>query len=150
MTNDFSQRVIEAARLLYNTNSNAQRLFDLNAQRERDASTTSLDVISRKLDVSRGDAVALARMLEEAGCGNFIVGRRGSKSRFEWGYSCIGLGKVAAGEPITLEKAEDPQEEEEEYEEEYAKKGMTIMEAKTALAERLGISVSQIEIHIKA
>ncbi|NVN85373.1 MAG: hypothetical protein HXX15_04705 [Rhodopseudomonas sp.] len=151
MANDLADDVIRAIRVLYNKNPNAQALFDLNARRERDATFTSLDVISRKLEISRGDAVALARDLEAAGCGQFVVGRRGSKSRLEWKFSCIGLGKAAAGEPIQLDKAEDPEEEEiEDTAEQSITKGMTIAEAKAALAESLGISVSQIEISIRA
>jgi biotin operon repressor len=151
MTSDPAEDVLDAIRALYGQNPHAQEFFDLNAQRERDANATSLDVISRKLNISRGDAVALARQLEDTGCGHFRVGRRGAKSRFEWAYSCVGLGKAAAGEPIQLESAENPQEEEEEEEEvETVGKGMTIAEAKSALAARLGISVSQIEIIIKA
>jgi hypothetical protein len=143
--------VILAVRRLYKENPFAQQLFDLNAERERDANKTSLDVISRKLDISRGEAVALARSLEETGCGSFKVGRRGSASRFEWDYSCIALGKAAAGETIQLEKAENPQEEEEDPEPSPgAANGLTISEAKAALAKRLGISIESIEIHIKA
>src|SRR5258705_146225 len=127
MTNDLADYVVKAIRDLYKKNPHAQEFFDLNARRERDASFTSLDLISRKLEISRGEAVALARELDEAGCGQFVVGRRGSKSRFEWEYSCIGLGKAAAGEPIQLEKAENPEDEEnEDMEEQHVAKGMTI------------------------
>ena len=140
--------VIRAIRALYNQNPIAQQLFDVNAQRERDATTSSLDVISRKLEISRGDAVALARELEAAGCGAFKVGRRGAPSRFEWAYSCIGLGKAAAGEPIQLEQAEDPQDDDEDLD--AASASMTIAQAKAALARSLGISIDQIEIRISA
>jgi hypothetical protein len=141
--------VIKAVRALYKQNPIAERLFDLNAKRERDATSSSLDVISRKLDISRGDAVALARELEAAGCGTFKVGRRGAPSRFEWDYSCIGLGKAAAGEPIPLEQAENPQDEEED-DLVVASSVLTIAQAKAALARSLGVSVDQIEIRINA
>jgi len=153
MTEMPAEDVIRAVRRLYKTDESAQRLFDLNALRQRDAGSTSLDVISRKLDVSRGDAVALARALEEAGCGEFKVGRRGSRSRFEWAYSCIGLGKVAAGESSQLEKAENPEEEEEdEVQQEGVGQsgGITIATAKAELAKHLGVAVTQIEILIRA
>lgn len=140
--------VIKAIRELYNENPIAQQLFDINAERERDASSSSLDVISRKLEISRGDAVALARALEMAGCGEFKVGRRGASSRFEWSYSCIGLGKAAAGEPVTLEQAENPQNDEEEVSS--ASGVLTIAQAKAALARSLGVSIDQIEIRINA
>lgn len=149
MNTAVAKDVLRAIRQLYNNNPIAQQLFDLNAERERDASSSSLDVLSRKLEISRGDAVALARALEEAGCGEFKVGRRGAPSRFEWSYSCIGLGKAAAGEPIALEQAENPQDDEEDA----TATGsivLTIAQAKTALARSLGISIDQIEIKISA
>lgn len=147
MNKSVADSVIKAIRLLYKENPIAQQLFDMNAERERDASASSLDVISRKLDISRGDAVALARCLEDAGCGKFKVGRRGSASRFEWAYSCIGLGKAAAGEPVQLEQAENPEAEEELP---GGGREMTISEAKAALARSLGVSIDQIEIRINA
>ncbi|MGD0335224.1 MAG: hypothetical protein ABSA90_18525 [Xanthobacteraceae bacterium] len=148
MNKNPAEDVIKAIQALYNGNPIAQQLFDMNAERERDATTSSLDVISRKLEISRGDAVALARELEAAGCGIFKVGRRGAPSRFKWAYSCIGLGKAAAGEPIQLEQAENPQDDEEELD--AAFDHMTIAQAKAALARSLGISVNQIEIRISA
>jgi hypothetical protein len=149
MADYLAEDVIKAARELYVKNTFAQQLFDLNALRLRDANSTSLDLISRKLEISRGDAVALARALEDAKCGEFKVGRRGSKSRFEWAFSCIGLGKAAAGEPIQLERADNPTEEEEE-EVSGDVGGLTIANAKAGLAAHLGIAITQIEIIIKA
>ena len=63
--------VIRAIRALYNQNPIAQQLFDVNAQRERDATTSSLDVISRKLEISPG----------RRGCACERVG-----SRRMWGF----------------------------------------------------------------
>jgi hypothetical protein len=104
-----------------------------------------------RIDISRGDAVALARKLEEAGCGEFVVGRRGSKSRFVWAYSCIAIGQVASGEASTLEKPDNPEPEDVDEEEETGgASSLTIAQAKLALAKSLGVSVSNIEIIIKA
>jgi hypothetical protein len=158
MTNDFNQDVIDAVRSLYNTNASAQALFDWTAQRERDAASTSIDRIASQLGVSRGEAVALARLLAEAKCGEFIVGRRGQKSRFRWDYSCISLGQAASGESSRLEEADDPIPESEEdlhagQSVEPAQPGalkLTIAEAKAALANSLGVSVTNIEIIVKA
>jgi hypothetical protein len=159
MTNDFTQDVIDAIRNLYRTNASAQALFDWTAQRERDATSTSIDRISSQLEISRGEAVALARLLEEAKCGEFIVGRRGQKSRFRWAYSCISLGQAASGEASDLEEAEDPIPESEddlldtpsvELAQPNAPLKLTIAEAKAALANSLGVSVTSIEIIVKA
>jgi hypothetical protein len=148
MNIDVKEGVKRAIVRLYKQNEHAERLFDLNAERTRDASYTSVDAIAWKLEINRWEAVALARQLEEAGCGQFKNGRRGAKSRFEWAFSCILLGKAAAGEQVQLEEPEDPQEDEEKPTDSLG--GMTIAEAKSAIALRLGISTSQIEIIIKA
>ena len=103
----------------------------------------------------------MARQLEEAGCGQFKNGRRGSKSRIEWTYNCILLGKAATGEAVSLERTseldlsglEEDDEELEVDEIKSAKEAISIVEmiadAKRNLAERAGLSVSQIEIQIK-
>jgi hypothetical protein len=138
------KRIVE----LYRQNPNAARLFDLNAERSRDAASTSIDAMCRKLEIGRGEAVSLARDLEAAGCGQFKNGRRGAKSRLEWSYSCILLGKAAAGEQVQLEEAENPEDDDDMGSENV--RGMSIANAKAAIAAHLGISVAQIEISIKA
>jgi hypothetical protein len=154
MAGDISKGVIEAIRKLYRVNVAAQTLFDWTASRERDATATSLDRLSNKLDISRGEAVALARALEQAGCGQFVVGRRGQPSRFEWEYSCISLGQAAAGEDVKLEAAEDPLPESEEEQLEAAAAAsdqpLTLTQAKIALSKSLGVPVENIEITIRA
>jgi hypothetical protein len=154
MAGDISKGVIEAIRKLYRVNVAAQALFDWTASRERDATATSLDRLSNKLDISRGEAVALARALEQAGCGQFVVGRRGQPSRFEWEYSCISLGQAAAGEDVKLEAAEDPLPESEEEQLEAAAAAsdqpLTLTQAKIALSKSLGVPVENIEITIRA
>lgn len=157
MTKDFEPGVIEAIRKFYQADEAAQALFDWAAQRERDASFTSIDRICRLLDVSRGEAVALARELEVVGCGEFIVGRRGQKSRFQWNYSCISLGQAASGEASEIEELIDPTQDDDEDLEEISKAEkttnsqvkMTIPEAKEALSAYFGVPTSNIEIMIK-
>ncbi len=160
MTNDLAKDVVEAIRALYSSDERAQALFDALAKRRRDASATSIDNLSNTLNIARGDAVALARALEETGCGQFIVGRRGQRSRFEWEYSCISLGRAAAGESADLEKAVDPVPEVDEEPQQSevgivpnqpspAMKPVTIPEAKQLLAFSLGVSIANIEITVK-
>ena len=154
MTSDISKNVIEAIRKLYRSEAAARALFDWTAQRERDATATSIDRLSNRLGISRGEAVALARALEQAGCGQFVVGRRGQPSRFEWAFSCISLGQAAAGEDVKLEAAEDPLPEIEEEQLEAAvaasSQPLTLTQAKSALSKSLGVPVENIEITIKA
>jgi hypothetical protein len=152
MSNDHpAESVVEAVRDLYKRNASARRFFDLNAARQRDANSTSLDVICRKLEISRGEAVALARELEAAGCGEFKVGRRGSVSRFEWAYSCISLGRAAAGETVQLEeKSENQQfEDDDDASPTLAESVGPVAAAKSELAKQLGVATSQIEIVVR-
>lgn len=158
MVNGFNEDVVKQIRQLYNSNTAAQALFDWTAQRERDATSTSIDRISSQINISRGEAVALARRLEDAKCGEFIVGRHGQKSRFRWAYSCISLGQAAAGESSVIEKPENPLAENEEDAPEtsvaevppiQSPLKLTIAEAKAALANSLGVPLANIEITVK-
>lgn len=115
---------------------------------------TSIDRIVTVVGASRSEAVNLAKKLEEAGCGEFIVGRRGSPSRFSWSHSRISLGRVALGEAEEVEEVCDPIAEDEDVIEETSKQPplakLTIPEAKALLAASLGLETSQIEINIRA
>jgi hypothetical protein len=148
------QKAVKAVRALYKGDEVARRLFDWCAERERDASETSVDRLTHVLGISREEAVGLCQRLAEAGCGLFVVGRRGYKSRFAWGYSCISLGQVAAGETSELEEPENPLPESEEdavaSEASAPAPRMNIADAKRALALGLGVPESAIEIHIRA
>jgi hypothetical protein len=153
MTNDFDQNIVSKIKKMYEKNPNATKLFDWTAELERDATETTLDRIRHKLDISRGEAVDLARELDAVGCAEFIVGRRGQKSRLRWLYSRVSLGKVASGEATALEQTENPVVENDEPEVEQTDGGpskrLTIAEAKAILAVSLGVPITSIEITIK-
>lgn len=157
MTKTFDEAVIRAVREMYRSDEIARRLFDWLASCSRDAAATTIDRIGWVLRVNRGEAVALAKRLEEAGCGDFVLGRRGQKSRFRWKYSRISLGQVASGEAEEVEEPDQPLTEEEEEEENERdtrsdgadKRPLTIAEAKAMLARSLGVSEDRIEITIR-
>lgn len=158
MTEDFKPETIRSIRQLYNTDTSAAALFDWTARRGRDTTSTSIDRICTILQLSRRDAVALARRLEEASCGEFVEGRRGHKSRFRWRYSCISLGKAASGETSKLEEPENPisDDEDDKFDLNTETQGkveslrdFSIADAKSALAKSLGVSPSDIEIIIR-
>ena len=145
--------VAMAIQALYDENPHATRLFDWTASLERDAYETTVERLCRKLDISRGDAIRLARELEAAGCGEFIVGRKGWSSRFRWAHSRVSLGQIASGEAVELEEASDPISEEDEEASEPQEGGerpLTIHEAKNRLARSLGVEPSEISIEIRA
>ena len=145
--------VAMAIRALYDENPHATLLFDWTASLQRDASETTIERISWKLDISRGEAISLARELEKAGCGEFIVGRKGWSSRFKWAYSRVSLGQVASGETEELEEPSDPisaEDEEASEPQEGSEQHLTIHEAKIRLAQSLGVEPSQISVEIRA
>ncbi len=49
---------------------------------------------------------AVFRSLEDLGCGKYITGRRGKKSRFRWWLPMISIGQVATGEEVQVEEDE--------------------------------------------
>lgn len=151
MTSDIDKGILEKIRTLYKQDEIARRFFDQCASRERDASATSIDRMTYLLGISREEAVGLAQKLESTGCGEFIVGRRGYKSRFTWSYSCISVGQAAAGETAQLEPTENPEPEgEDQLGREVNVPAMTIQDAKRALSVSLGVPESAIEILIRA
>ena len=104
-------------RKLYDENSSARAVLDHFARRERNRGTTSVDRIQSKVSaegekISRWDVIKVFRELQECGCGNFLVGRRGATSRFEWDVEMVGVGQAAARETeqveeVSLEEAEE-------------------------------------------
>ena len=150
-----STDVVKKIQGLYKNNDNARRFLDAAARRLRDASASSIDLISRSLGISRGEAVSLAKALEGAGAGQFVVGRRGSRSRFVWAFSCISLGRIAAGEEAELEEPTDPEPEDNADEAaatvEFSSAGkLTIADAKRIMATSLGVPETSIEILVRA
>ncbi len=126
---------------------------------ERDAAATSIERLMFVTQTNRREAVELAKRLESAGCGYFVVGRRGQKSRFEWNFSLIDLGQVAAGEATELSQvaatAVDTDDDQDDAElvgrpKASASPILTIQDAKEALARSLRVPVSSIEIIVRA
>lgn len=150
MNDTLDPMVVGKIQQLYGANEVARKLFDWVANLKNDAQETTIDRFMSRLGVARGVAVNLARDLEDAGCGRFVVGRKGSASRFEWGYSRVSLGQAAAGETDTLEPvSDDASEDSDEEATSKVRSPMTIPEVKASLALHLGIDPSQIEISIR-
>lgn len=101
-----SDSVIDIRRLkaLYADSGFNKSVFQFFAQRGRTSSETTVERMLQVLQQtgvetgSRKDVLELFRGLEEAHCGEFVIGRRGHSSRFLWRVSLIDVGKVAAGE----------------------------------------------------
>src|SRR5262249_46227591 len=59
--------------------------------------------------------IAVFQRLEDCGCGQFVLGRRGWPSRFVWSTSMISVGRAVTGEQeeveqLTEETTEAPSE----------------------------------------
>src|SRR6266581_3345598 len=87
MNKKIDGRLVTELRQLYRQDGAARALLDWAARRTNDSAETSLDRVMRVAQIGRSEAVELARTLGEIGCGEFIVGRKGWKSRIRWSYS---------------------------------------------------------------
>jgi hypothetical protein len=106
-------------RKLYSSDSAATAILDHLASRERNWRTTTVDRIQSNIaaaGVSRGDVIAVFKALEDYGCGQFRVGRKGFPSRFEWTAQMVAVGQAAAGETEQIEEITEEDEGEGEAE----------------------------------
>lgn len=158
MNSQIGDRVRSDLQALRMRDAGAKAFFDWAANRTNDAAETSVDRISQKMQSSYAEARDLAKRLCEIGLGDFVIGRKGWKSRIRWKFSLRSLGKAAAGEDVPLERVDPLLLEEVGEQAEAASssdtgtsmKRFTIAEAKLRLAESLGVSPDAIEIIIKA
>lgn len=79
-------------------------------QAEREATRWGRVNVDKQLTVTRSEVIAIMRKLDELSLGRFIVGRRGSESRFEFWTSRSQIGQVALGFSDSLEVYEAPVE----------------------------------------
>jgi len=112
MEETMGTRMLQRLRKLYRDNAAAKRLLDWAAGRTNDAAQTTIERLAWKADLDRKDAVKLARELEDIGCGEFIVGRRGGKTRIAWSFSLKSIGEAAANRSERLEPLDQDLKEE--------------------------------------
>ena len=110
MTKGSDKVNLKDLQLFYKSSGDAKAILDHFASRERNWSETTIDRLRQNLKedgnrVSRGDAIAVFRRLEELGCGRFVPGRRGHQSRFKWDVGLVTVGQAAAGESVPIEAA---------------------------------------------
>ncbi len=145
---------LTALRHLYENNDWARTIFDRLAALRNNPQATPIANWVNLLGQTPSDIIGYARQLQDVGCGTYIVGRRGGKSRFQWSYNAISLGRAASGATDDLvevdEKVDDAGEEEVSAPEAEAPLTLTIPQAKEALARTLGVRPEQIEIIVKA
>lgn len=87
---------------LYAQSACAQAAFDYFAGRENKSAKTTVEALQNALK-SQGpfrtpEITSLFKELQSAGCGQYVMGRKGHPSRFEWSVSLIKVGQAATGE----------------------------------------------------
>lgn len=98
----------EALRDAYSKSANFKAIFDFLGERKKDSSITKTDrlmsVLAQKgTALDRKDAIDFFRTIENAGCGEYIEGRRGHPSRFSWEVSLRSVAQVARGTTEAVE-----------------------------------------------
>lgn len=106
-----SNQTFSAARLRakYKESPLAKTALDYFASRSNNSSVTKVDrfqEVLTKLDSStnRRDVVEFLKFLETINCGEFVVGRRKSPSRFKWSVGLVSVGLAASGEVDVVDK----------------------------------------------
>lgn len=159
MTPNIDDNVVIHIRDLYNEDEGARSFFEWAAGRQNDAAETTVDRICQKAGMDRGSAIQLVKTLSELDCGEFVVGRKGGKTRIRWHVSLSSLGQAAKGDLQKVAQV-DPDLTEDVVDQQVvttapvvensSETPLTITEAKRRLAEAFGVSPGAIEITIKA
>ncbi len=108
----------ERLRQAYNEHYAVKAVCDEMAARERNQTETKLQRIIARLDqaavdVRKADVIAAFRILEECGCGQYVVGRHGWPSRFVWAVGSIAACQAAQGMSTDIESLPEANDEEE-------------------------------------
>jgi hypothetical protein len=102
---------VEKLQALYKSSGPASKILDNFASRLRDRKSVEVDRLEQIFpDLTRTEIIEFFRKLDEFGFGQFLIGRRGAQSRFEWNVPMRSVGKVAAGQG-TIVHTDDSDEE---------------------------------------
>lgn len=93
----------ESLRHLANENPAAAAYFELLMKRKKNTREARVDRVVTHTGCQRSEVVDMFKKMEELGLGRFIVGRKGSPSRFEWHVFLTDVAQVYAGEDNELE-----------------------------------------------
>src|SRR5579884_1635052 len=91
-----------ALRALYESSKDARIILDDFASRKHELREVTVDSLVKRAAVSglgmhRQQVIPILQRIAKAGCGEFIVGRRGFQSRFVPSVSLAHIGRLAAG-----------------------------------------------------
>lgn len=156
MNTPIDNNITKVIRDLYQKDSGARALFDWAANRKNDAAETNVERIIQVASISHQEANELAKNLRDAGCGEYIIGRKGWKTRVRWLFGLRSLGQAARGqgklEEVDPELVEDVSDKPGNLvsSEKFTQPQLSISEAKERLAQTFGVSPDAIEITIRA
>jgi len=107
MTNNISNVDLAELRSFYLFSPEAKIIFDHFSTFGKNMGTSNIDQLLYRLSSeqnppSRGAVIQFFRKLQELGCGRFVQGRRGKKTRFVWGVKLTDVSHVAAGQNIKI------------------------------------------------
>ena len=95
---------VECLREKYEKDEAFKRVCDDLAGRAKNSWKSTVDRISQRTGLSRGEVIRVFKQLGEVdGIGTFLAGRRGQPSRFEWEKSSLSVARAAAGEGVEIE-----------------------------------------------
>jgi hypothetical protein len=108
------KKTVQSLRSLYTNEADYRKILDHLASRSNNANETKVDRLSDVTGLSRSRIVEFMRQLEQLGLGEFIVGRKGGRSRFRWQVGLVSVGQVASKESdeISTEAPEEVSEDE--------------------------------------
>ena len=96
MAEHLSRAVKSSVRRIAGSNKRFGPFFAWAAEQPEGTRETELDTIETAVGLSRLQAVALCKQLQEAAVGRFVAGRRGRPSRLEWNVDPRAVGAVIA------------------------------------------------------
>lgn len=94
MADHLSRTIKSAVRRIAGSNKRFGPFFSWAAEQPEGTRETELDAIESQVGLSRLQAVALCKQLQEATVGRFVAGRRGRPSRLEWNLDPRAVGAV--------------------------------------------------------
>src|SRR5688572_3070763 len=94
---------LDTLRGLAEDNDLARAAFEMSRDSSQDLRVSKLLSLESRLratgtDFTRSDLRAFLRALEGAGCGTYVIGRRGNPSRFKWSVPMTLVGRYALGD----------------------------------------------------
>ena len=111
---------VEQLKLAYEQDEVVRAICDHMAERAKNQKSTTLHRIIHHLnsdgyDVKRPGVIAAFRHLQEAGCGRYVQGSHGYKSRFDWSVKSMLVRDTVDGDE-SIESVEEIGDDFEEYE----------------------------------